>query len=192
MMSCAIPEDLADWIAGGCRGAPGEVIALYAAAQELRPAAVALAERVIDWIPDDLADVITLLEHDVAQDEVSAEHVLDGLRRILRSMSLIARREPELAPLVAPALADEAQPEGLEGKMARMLDDLTEAEWQLLMIQREGAREGLKIKIIGESGSWAIRLGCHKTARSGDGRGHDFSSAWHDIVDPRLGGGRAC
>jgi hypothetical protein len=103
------PGDLADWVAGGAGGAvPAEITELQAKADAASEAANALTDRVIDWVPDNLADVIRLLEHDVALNEATAEHVLDGLRRILRSMSLIARLVPELAPLVAPALAEEA------------------------------------------------------------------------------------
>jgi hypothetical protein len=65
--------------------------------------------------------------------------------------------------------------------------DLTEAEWQMLMILREeAASEGLKITIIAEPGQWHVRLESHEQGSSGDGWGQDFSTAWEDIVDPRL------
>ena len=71
--------------------------------------------------------------------------------------------------------------------MPRTLTDLTEAEWQMLMILREeAASEGLKITIIAEPGQWHVRLESHEQGSSGDGWGHDFTSAWEDIVDPRL------
>ena len=71
--------------------------------------------------------------------------------------------------------------------MPRTLNDLTEAEWQMLMILREeAASEGLKITIIAERGQWHVRLESHEQELSGDGWGHDFTSAWEDIVDPRL------
>ncbi len=71
--------------------------------------------------------------------------------------------------------------------MPRTLTDLTEAEWQMLMILREeAASEGLKITIIAEPGHWHVRLESHEQGSSGDGWGHDFSSAGEDIVDPQL------
>jgi hypothetical protein len=73
------------------------------------------------------------------------------------------------------------------GSIPRTLTDLTEAEWQMLMILREeAASEGLKITIIAEPGQWHVRLESHEQGSSGDGGGHDFTSAWEDIVDPRL------
>jgi MFS family permease len=44
----------------------------------------------------------------------------------------------------------------------------------------------LKITIIAERGQWHVRLESHEQGLSGDGWGHDFTSAWEDIVDPRL------
>ena len=47
--------------------------------------------------------------------------------------------------------------------MPRTLNDLTEAEWQMLMILREeAASEGLKITIIAEPGQWHVRLESHE------------------------------
>ena len=54
------------------------------------------------------------------------------------------------------------------------------------ILREEAASEGLKITIIAEPGQWHVRLESHEQGSSGDGWGHDFTSAWEDIVDPRL------
>jgi hypothetical protein len=135
------PEDLADWVAGGCRGAPAQIWALYAAAEELRPAADALTDRVLVWVPDNLADVIRLLEHDVAHDEATAAHVLDGLRHILRRMSPIAGRVPELAPLVARRRSPGRRRRDLDGDRLPGRFPLRRADLGLQMPHHRGSRD---------------------------------------------------
>jgi hypothetical protein len=67
--------------------------------------------------------------------------------------------------------------------MAKSLDDLTEAEWQLLMILRDPKeqREGVKITIIIDGALYAVRLESLQVGRSRDGEGDSFSSAWDAI-----------
>jgi len=62
--------------------------------------------------------------------------------------------------------------------MAREMTDLTDAEWQLVMIMREEAHVGLEIHIVGEPGQWRVRLTSHEIGRTCEGTGRDFSSAW--------------
>jgi hypothetical protein len=81
--------------------------------------------------------------------------------------------------------------------MTRALDDLTEAEWQLLMILRDPKERAdrVKITIIIDEGNqvvddnvvairhprYAVRLENMMVERSMDGQGDSFSVAWEMV-----------
>jgi hypothetical protein len=66
----------------------------------------------------------------------------------------------------------------------KQLDDLTEAEWQLVMMLRESPDDGLVIGITAEPGKCLVRMESPGIGRAIEGTGPDFSAAW-DRAEPK-------
>lgn len=84
---------------------PPEIAALYEAAEPLTEAVWPLTLRILKWVPQSIAEVILLLEHEV--DFMGEARIYDNLLAGLRA---IAARETPCTALLTPGVPDPAEP----------------------------------------------------------------------------------
>jgi hypothetical protein len=71
-------------------------------------------------------------------------------------------------------------------KRTGVLEDLTDAEKQILSILRTDDAEHFTVEITREFNRWRVRLAEHETGKEGEGGGNSFEEAWADCALPDL------
>ncbi len=106
------------------RGAPAEIAGLYAEAEIAEEAADAHLDRILGWIPDNLADAIRLLELGYVRDLDShvPENVLAGLRIIVGAAAMPPRgRAGHSAIAASSGCSASGRPRAMPSQMIAMI-----------------------------------------------------------------------